>query len=89
MQGGFITAAFDNTFGPLSHLCMKAFTTTLDINTKYHAPIYPPDLLIVDAEVVKRGKTFLHMRGEARNQEGKLIATADTTYMLLKPKAKE
>lgn len=86
MQGGFITAAFDCTFGPLSHICMKSLTVTIDISTQFHAPIYPPDILIIEAEAVKLGKTILYMRGIARNQNGKLIATADTTFMAMKSK---
>ncbi|MGE5398375.1 MAG: PaaI family thioesterase [Chitinophagales bacterium] len=85
MQGGFITAAFDNTFGPLCLMAAKtAMTTTLNLNTSYHRPIFPGDELCVRAEVITNGRTTIYMTAEARNLEGKLVATANTTYIHVK-----
>lgn len=82
MQGGFITAAFDNVFGPLCYLTTRTTTTTtLDINTSYHRPILEGDELIITATVKSSGKTKIHMVAEAYNQENKLIATATTNYI--------
>ena len=41
MQGGFITAAFDNTFGALCFYEVKdlALPATIDISTSYQRPI--------------------------------------------------
>jgi len=85
MQGGFITGAFDNVFGPLCYLATQTpMTTTIDINTSYHRPIFPGEELIIRAEVKTRGKTKVHMVAEAFNGEGKLIASATSTYIHLK-----
>ncbi|MGI5880360.1 MAG: PaaI family thioesterase [Syntrophomonadaceae bacterium] len=81
MQGGYITAAFDNVFGPLSHAVMKSLTTTLYIHTSYHRPIFAGDELIVKASVITSGRTVTHMYAEARNRENKLIASANTDYI--------
>lgn len=83
MQGGFITAAFDNVFGPL---CLFATgtpnTTTLDIYTTYHRPIFLGDSLIITATIKAQGGTAIHMTAEAFNQEGKLIASAISNYII-------
>jgi len=86
MQGGFITAAFDNVFGPLCQAATRTkATTTVDLYTNYHRPIFAGDELIVTASIIVKGKTKIHMTAEAYNRENKLIATASTNYMYLKP----
>ena len=86
MQGGLLTAVFDNVFGPLSHIYFKTLTTTIYINTSYQRPVFPGDMLTVRAEIHNPGRNTAHMLGEARNRAGKLIASADTTYMILPPR---
>ncbi|HKL09814.1 MAG TPA: PaaI family thioesterase [Clostridia bacterium] len=84
MQGGFITAAFDNTFGALSYYSAgKKFMATIDINNRYHYPIFEGDELTVTVRMVSLGKTIVSMRGEAVNSEGRLIATAGTDVMIM------
>ncbi|NLB51566.1 MAG: PaaI family thioesterase [Syntrophomonadaceae bacterium] len=85
MQGGFIVAAFDNTFGQLCYLITeKVPIATIDINTTFHRPILKNDTLKITARVQAKGKTTLHLVGEAVNKEGKLIASAATNYMVLR-----
>ena len=82
MQGGFITAAFDNVFGPLCHAVTgTAATTTVDINTSYHRPIFAGDELVITAAVKLQGRSKVHMVAEAFNKNNKLIATATTNYI--------
>jgi uncharacterized protein (TIGR00369 family) len=84
MQGGFISAAFDNAFGPLCILATGTpRTTALNINTSYHRPIFPGDELIITATVKSKGRTMIHILAEAYNRENKLIATANTQYLIL------
>ncbi len=84
MQGGYITAAFDNVFGPL---CYRASGTgasaMVDINTSYHRPVFPGDELTITARVKAKGKRIIHMEGEAYNKENKLVASASCDYMVL------
>ena len=84
MQGGFIVAAFDNVFGPLSYLSARMPCTTLDLHSNYIRPILVRDTLVITAKVVSRGLSTLHMSGEAANAKGKLIATCSTHMMIMK-----
>jgi len=87
MQGGFICAAFDNAFGALCMISTQtdAFTT-LDLHTKYHKPIYPGDELLVKVYMKSKGRTIVNMLGEALNKQKQLIASSDTTCLLLDKK---
>jgi len=84
MQGGYITAAFDNVFGPL---CYRASGTgasaMVDINTSFHRPVFPGDELSITARVKAKGKRIIHMEGEAYNRDKKLVASASCDYMIL------
>lgn len=85
MQGGFIVAAFDNTFGQLCYLVTdKVPIATIDISTTFHRPILKDDTLKIIARVQSQGKTTISLIGEAFNREGKLIASAMTNYMILR-----
>ena len=83
MQGGYITAAFDNVFGPL---CYRASGTgssaMVDINTSFHRPVFPGDELTITARVKAKGKRIIHMEGEAYNRDKKLVASASCDYMI-------
>jgi len=83
MQGGFITAAFDNVLGPLSYLIAKKPAVTLDLTTNYIRPIMVGDVITIQAHLVGKGFATMHMSAEARNQKGKLIATATTNCAIL------
>jgi uncharacterized protein (TIGR00369 family) len=86
MQGGFISAAFDNAFGPLCSIAASAIkATTLYINTTYHRPIFPGDELIITATVKSKGRTMVYMTAEGCNRANQLIASASTQYMILDP----
>ncbi|MCY6485905.1 PaaI family thioesterase [Clostridium aestuarii] len=85
MQGGFITAAFDNAFGAFCCLHEDLIpATTIDISTSYQRPIFLGDELIITVYMKLKGKTIIHMTGEAYNKENKLIATSSTNLMRLK-----
>ncbi len=85
MQGGFITAAFDNAFGALAYYSYNhILMASIDINTSFHYPIYKDDELIVTTRMISMGNTIVSMRGEAVDKSGKLIATATTNMLVLK-----
>ncbi|MDR1160464.1 MAG: PaaI family thioesterase [Syntrophomonadaceae bacterium] len=83
MQGGFITAVFDNAFGVLSILSLKRYSTTLSLNTVFHRPIFPGDVLTIEAKILSQRRDIIYMQALAYNKERKHIASADTNYMLL------
>jgi len=76
MQGGFITAAIDNTMGPLSYLALRSAASTLDIHTQFIRAVPAGERLRVTARVVSRGPVSLVMEAEVLNSHGKLVARA-------------
>ncbi len=84
MQGGFVTAAFDNAFGPLSYVAAKNPCTTLDMHTQYIRPIPLGEILTVKVHVVSRGPVSMHLSGEAYNRKGKLVATCSSNMIVMK-----
>jgi uncharacterized protein (TIGR00369 family) len=89
MQGGFISAAFDNTFGALVYLVtQKIEMATIDLCVNYHKPIFENDKLEVVVYIKSLGKTIINLVGEAYDNEKNLIATA-TTNMIILDRSKE
>ncbi len=84
MQGGFIAAAFDNTFGALVYLTtQKINMATIDMSINYHKPIFENDKLEVTVNLKSLGRTIVNLVGEAYDKEKNLIATATTNMILL------
>jgi acyl-coenzyme A thioesterase PaaI-like protein len=86
MQGGFITAAFDNVFGPLSYLAARGVCTSIDIHTQFVRGIGAGDTLTVTAIVVSRGTSTIYMTGEALNSAKKVVAIANTNLLIVSKK---
>ncbi|TGN20229.1 PaaI family thioesterase [Leptospira idonii] len=84
MQGGYIAAAFDNAFGPLSYLVAKKPTTTIDMNIQYIRGVATEQKVVVEAKVEAKGFSTIHMTAEMRTEKGKLLATATTNLLILK-----
>jgi len=87
MQGGFITAAIDNTIGPLSYLAARAPCTTLDFFTQYLRSVEAGDVHTVTARLTSRSPQTVTFAAEALNGKGKAVAIASATMMILKPRA--
>lgn len=84
MQGGLITAAFDNVFGHLGYTMSNGRQiATLDISTTYIRPIFPGDQLKISVTAKHHGKTVAYMEGEAVNSQGQTIACAQTHVVFL------
>lgn len=84
LLGGMISAAFDNTFGPLSYLAAGKPTASLDLNITFIRYIRPEDReLIVEANIVKHSKKFIIFEGKAYNPDNELIATGTSRMMIL------
>lgn len=87
MQGGYITAAFDNVFGPLCYLASGTRASAMvDINNSFHRPAFAGDELTITARVKTKGRSIIHMEAEAYNQDNKLVASAHCNYMLTQPR---
>lgn len=86
-QGGFLCAAFDDVFGPLTYMAAGQPVVTLEMSTSFIRPFTAKDeVMFIKAEVVSKTKSVLILRAEARNKEGKLIATANN-HSLVMPEA--
>lgn len=84
MQGGYIAAAFDNTFGPLSYLVAKKPMVTIDLSCQYIRGVEKGQNITVEARIVARGFSTLHMTGEMYSENRKLLATSSTNLLILK-----
>ena len=83
MQGGIISAAFDNVFGPLCYRASKTPSSAMvDMSTNYHRPVFEGDELTITARVKKNGKRIVHMEAEAYNRAEKLVASSHCDYMI-------
>jgi uncharacterized protein (TIGR00369 family) len=84
MQGGFIAAAFDNAYGPLSYLVAKKPATTIDMNIQYIRGVATGQTVIVTARIEAKGFSTMHMTAEMKTEKGKLLATSTTNLLILK-----
>mgnify|MGYP000936392661 FL=1 len=84
MQGGFISAAFDNAFGALAILATGKFeVSSLDLNVNYHRSILADDTLTVKVYLKSKGKSIISLWGESFDSCDRLIATATSKIILL------
>ncbi|MCB1173472.1 MAG: PaaI family thioesterase [Leptospiraceae bacterium] len=84
MQGGYIAAAFDNTYGPFSYLLAKKPTASIDMNVQYIRPVKTGQQVSVTARLVARGFSSLAMAGEMHDARGRLLATSQTNLIMFK-----
>ncbi|MCG9875591.1 MAG: PaaI family thioesterase [Leptospiraceae bacterium] len=84
MQGGFIAAAFDNVYGPLSYMIAKRPTTTIDMNIQYIRAVNINQRVSIEAKLIAKGFTTLHMSAEMIGENGKLLATSTTNLLVLR-----
>ncbi|HUI65494.1 MAG TPA: PaaI family thioesterase [Bacteroidota bacterium] len=84
MQGGYLCAAFDNAFGPLSYLAARHPCTTLDLHVQFIRSVQLDDILRVSARVVSRGMNTMLIAGEIESEGRKLIATASANVSIMR-----
>lgn len=82
LQGGFLTAAFDNVFGPLSYLAARSICSTIDIQTHFLRGVEAGDFLTITGRVISRGPALMHVSGEAHGGRGKLVATCSANIVI-------
>ena len=83
LQGGYISTFFDNNYGIFAYMATGAKPMpTINFTINYHrAVLEDTDKIWVTTHVVSAGKRVLSMAGEARNADGKLIATCQTNML--------
>lgn len=83
VQGGVVATALDNAYGPLAFLAAESPAVSLSLDVSYMRPLPVGDgRFEVAVELVERTRRVLFLEGEARNDDGKLVATS-TTEMLV------
>jgi len=85
MQGGMLTAAFDNTYGPFSYLTAKKPCVTITIDTHFLRPVKADGSQQVEVEVNLRARTraLLFIEGECYNSRNKVVAASTTTMAVV------
>jgi uncharacterized protein (TIGR00369 family) len=78
-QGGFLSAALDEVFGPLSYISTNSACMTLSLNVTYLGS-FKEDMghCIIEAVVLKKTKNFIFMRADVKSPTGDLIAHAES-----------
>ena len=83
-QGGFLCAALDDVFGPLTYMAAKKPAVTVQMNTTFIRPFTAKDKkMMIRAEVVSHSKSLLVLQAEVKTMDGKLIATANNQSFIL------
>lgn len=78
-QGGFLSAALDEVFGPLSFITSQGPCLTLSLNVTYLKAFLPSmKECLVKATVLKESKQFIFMKGEITTLNGELMALAES-----------
>lgn len=84
LQGGYLTTMIDDTFGPLSYLAAGKPAVTLNLSTTFLRPVPIGEAYImVEAEVVSRGRRVVTMNARAENSSGRLVATATSINQIM------
>ena len=83
-QGGMLSAAIDETLGPLSYLTAGGPCTTLTLNVTFLAAFTESmGSCEIEALVLKKTKNFIFMRADVRAPNGDLVAHAESHVKVL------
>ena len=78
-QGGFLSAALDEVFGPLAFITTKGPCLTLSLNVTYLKAFMPSmKECLLNATILKETRQFIFMKGEITTIDGDLIAHAES-----------
>jgi len=82
-HGGLLMTIADSTaaFAVLTLAGPIAKITTTNMNIRFLAPALAD--VVVEARVIKYGRTLVPLQVDLRNMDGKLVAIAQVTYMRL------
>jgi uncharacterized protein (TIGR00369 family) len=82
-QGGFLCAAIDDVFGPLTYMAAKKPALTLQLNTTFIRPFTAKDKKItIKADVISQSKSLLVLQAEVKTMDGKLIAVSTNQSLI-------
>lgn len=83
LQGGYISTFFDNNFGLFAYVASDGNPMpSINMTINFHKGVNKEtDHITIITYVTSAGKRILSMSGEARNNNGDLIATCQTNMM--------
>ena len=84
VQGGFICAMFDNAFGGIGLMAVRQPMTTIDLHVEFLRPVIVGTVVTIKTELRKSGRSLVNACAEARQPNGKLLATASTNFLIIK-----
>ena len=83
-QGGILTAAMDDLYGPLSYITAGRPCTTLSLNTTFLKPFTEQmGFVIIEVEVLQKTKSFIFMRATVTSPDGVMLAHGDSHVAIL------
>ncbi|MDP3180026.1 MAG: PaaI family thioesterase [Spirochaetaceae bacterium] len=85
LQGGILCSFFDDSFGPLAFATLKKPCLSIDMNITFVRATKPGDCLTIVARIISKTRKLLQMSAEARNERGKLVATATSNLLVYEP----
>jgi uncharacterized protein (TIGR00369 family) len=84
-QGGFLAAAIDDVFGPLSYISAQRPCVTLSLNMTYlKAFTQAMSHCFIEAQILQQTKSFIFMRAEVTTESGELIAHAESHVSIMR-----
>jgi uncharacterized protein (TIGR00369 family) len=85
MQGGFLAAVLDSAMGASAvsaHRGSKVSAANTDMKVSFLRPVRVGDELTCTATVLKAGSVISFLEAKIENREGKLVATASSSYLV-------
>ncbi|MDR2007128.1 MAG: PaaI family thioesterase [Acidaminococcales bacterium] len=83
VHGGVFVSVLDTVMGYACHLKVHSSIVTLNITTSFIANCGKGALVNITGRAVHAGRRIVVAEGEARTQEGELLATAQGTFFVL------
>ena len=86
VHGGFAATVLDTVTGCAVHTLLKAGVGygTIDLNIKMIRPVPKNETLIAEGKIINLSKSLGISEGTLKSENGKLLATATATCMIIK-----
>ena len=85
VQGGFLSAMMDSAMGASAVLSVKDRKVSIantEMKSSFLRPARTGDVLTCTARVLKPGNVVAFLRARVQDEEGRLVATSSSTYLI-------
>jgi uncharacterized protein (TIGR00369 family) len=88
VHGGFLASILDIAMGyaSLTQLGEGELQRTVEIRVAFLSPA-PPDRVLADGEVLRRGRRLVYCEGSVRSAAGELVARGSATFSIRRPRS--